>query len=238
MTVGRISSSSAAARRDAEPLSPWLRRHAAVMLAALGATVWVPHGAWLTLAAAGSFADLLYRERARLLQPYGYANQLTVLRLGVLLAAAALMNELPSPWLWLLFAANVVADVADGYVARRTHQVSAFGAVLDREVDAVFVLVAYVYFFVVAGLPAWVLIPGLLPYVYRIAMFVRRDQSAPEHRERLAPFLAGANFVVLLIAVGAPVELQRPVVLLSITIVGVSFLVSFANLYSDEHSAT
>ena len=234
MTVGHISSSCGAEPREADCLSPWLSRHAAVMLVAVAVTIVLPSGIWLAVAALASFAELGYRERARLtvLQPYGgYANQLTTLRLGLLLIAAALMSELPDLWLWLLLAANVAVDVVDGYVARRTQQVSPFGAVFDREVDAVFVLVAYLYFFVVEGLPAWVLIPGLLPYVYRLSTLARRSKPAPEHRERLAPFLAGANFVVLLIAVGAPPELQLRVVLLSAALVGVSFLMSFVNLY-------
>jgi phosphatidylglycerophosphate synthase len=234
-----MSSPSGVRRPDFEPLSPWLSRHAVVMLLAAGVTVLVPSGAWVTLAAAASFADLLYRERPWLVQPYGgYANQLTALRLGLLLMAAALMNELPSLWLWLLLAANVAIDVIDGYVARRTNQVSPFGAVFDREVDGVFVLVAYLYFHVVAGLPAWVLIPGLLPYLYRLSTLARRDRLAPAHREKLAPFLAGANFVVLLVAVMAAPEAQFRVVLLSMALVGVSFFVSFVSLYLDEYSAS
>ena len=211
------------------------------MLVAVAVTVVLPSGIWLALAALASFAELGYRERARLaaFTPYGgYANRLTALRLALLLTAAAFMSELPDGWLWLLLAGNVVVDVVDGRVARRTQQASPLGAVLDREVDAVFVLVAYLYFFVVVGLPAWVLIPGLLPYAYRLSMLTRPSRPAPEHRERLAPFLAGANFVVLLIAVGAPADLQLRVVLLSAALVGVSFTVSFVNLYLDEYSAS
>jgi phosphatidylglycerophosphate synthase len=239
MTVGRETNASGLKRRDAEPLSPWLSRHATVMLVAAGATVWVPSGAWVTLAAAASFADLIYHGRPWLLHPYGgYANQLTALRLALLLTAAALMGELPTAFLWLLLAANVAVDVIDGYVARRTNQVSLFGAVFDREVDAVFVLVAYLYLHAVAGLPAWVLLPGLLPYLYRLSTLARRDRPAPELQEKLAPFLAGANFVVLLVAVVAAPELQLHVVLLSMALVGASFCVSFVNLYRNEYSAS
>jgi phosphatidylglycerophosphate synthase len=241
MTVGRISTASGDEGRGADGLSPWLSRHAAAMLIAVAVTVVLPSGVWVALAALASFVELGCRERTRLaaFRPYGgYANQLTALRLALLLTAAAFMGELPDAWLWLLLAANVAVDVVDGRVARRTQQVSPFGAVLDREVDAVFVLVAYLYFFVVVGLPAWVLIPGLLPYAYRLYTLTRPSRPAPEHRERLAPFLAGANFVVLLVAVGAPADLQLRVVLLSAALVGVSFTVSFVNLYLDEYSAS
>jgi phosphatidylglycerophosphate synthase len=239
MTVGHLSSPSGGERRDVDLLSPWLSRHAALMLVGAGVTLWVPSGAWVTLAAAVSFADLIHRARPWLAKPYGgYANQLTALRLGLLLTAAALMNGLPSRWLCLLLAANVAADAIDGHVARRTNGVSPFGAVFDREVDGVFVLVAYLYFHVVAGLPAWVLIPGLLPYLYRLSTLARRDRPPPERREKLAPFLAGANFVLLLVAVAAAPELQLRVVLLSMALVGVSFFVSFVHLYLDEYSAS
>lgn len=239
MTVEPITRSTGAERDGAEPLSPWLSWHAAAMLLAAAVTVMAPSGVWAALAAACSFAALVYRARPWRASPYGgYANQLTALRLGLLVAAAAAMTEVPTAWFWSLLALNVAVDVADGYVARRTRQVSPFGAVFDREVDAVFVLVAYLYFFVVAGLGAWVLVPGLLPYLYRLSTLARRDKPAAEHRERLAPFLAGANFVVLLVAVAAPPHLQLRVVLFSAALVGVSFLLSFVSLYLDEYSTS
>jgi phosphatidylglycerophosphate synthase len=186
-----------------------------------------------------SFSALWYRQRRKhtRLRPYGgYANWLTALRLGLVLAAAAFMTALSGPWLWILLAANVVIDVGDGYVARHWDQVSAFGAVFDREVDAVFVLIVYLYFFVAHDFAVWILAPGLLPYAYRLAASARRHRPVPEQRERVAPLLAGANYVVLLIAVAAPTELQLPVLLLSTAIVMASFLGSFLSLYRNEYS--
>jgi phosphatidylglycerophosphate synthase len=148
------------------------------------------------------------------------------------------MADLPKWWLWVLLAINVAVDVVDGFVARRASQSSPFGAVFDREVDGVFVLAAYVYFFVVEGLPAAVLLPGLLPYGYRLAAQLRPGRAAAHHRERFAPFLAGTNFVVLLVAIGAPAELTVGMVSLSTALVVLSFSMSFAGLfYSNGHSA-
>jgi phosphatidylglycerophosphate synthase len=241
MVAGRISSACGVQRRDSEEtLSAWLNRHSAAMLGTAALTVVAPSGLWLALTAGASFAALAYRERLRhaLLKPYGgYANQLTALRLALVLTAAALMNDLPRLWLWVLLAGNVAVDVVDGFVARRANQASAFGAVFDREVDAVFVLTAYVYFFAVEDLPAVVLLPGLLPYAYRLATRLRAGGSAPDHRERFASFLAGANFAVLLVAIGAPAELMLGIVSLSAALVVLSFSMSFASLYLDGHSA-
>jgi phosphatidylglycerophosphate synthase len=154
------------------------------------------------------------------------------------LVATALMTELPAAWVWGVCGANVALDVADGYVARRTGQVTAFGAVFDREADALFVLAVYVYLFVVNGLPSWVLVPGALPYLFRVVVALRRDRPPPEQRERLAPVLAGANFVVLLVALAAPPEPRLYVALASVALVGVSFLVSFVKLLRHDYSAS
>jgi phosphatidylglycerophosphate synthase len=226
---------------ETDRLTPWLTRHAAIMLAAIGLTLALPSGTWLALAGAWSFAELWYRERERhaRLEPYGgYANQLTALRAGLLLAAAALLTKLPVAWLWALLLANVAIDVADGHVARRTGQVTPFGAVFDREVDALFVLIVYAYLFLVSGLRAWVLIPGALPYLFRFVVALQRDRPPPELRERWAPVLAGVNFVVLLAAVASPPELRLYVAITSVALVGVSFLVSFAKLFRHDYSAS
>jgi phosphatidylglycerophosphate synthase len=235
-------------RRDSKPrtatdetadLTAWLDRHAAVMLAAVLAAATLRSGAWVTLAGALSFAALWYRGRRRLaeLVPHGgYANGLTALRLALLLGAAAWMTEMSAAWLLLLFTANVAIDVLDGYVARHAAQVTQLGAVLDRETDAVFVMVAYLYFFLVLGFSAWLLLPALLPYVYRLLAGTRRDSPTPDHRERLAVALAGVNFVALLIAVAAPARAQPYVLALSASIVAASFLKSFWNLYRHEYS--
>jgi phosphatidylglycerophosphate synthase len=211
------------------------------MLVAIGLTIALPSGTWLALAGTWSFADLWYRERARhaRLEPYGgYANQLTALRVGLVLAATALMTKLPAPWLWAVFAANVAIDVADGHVARRTGQATPFGAVFDREADALFVLAVYVYLFLVDGLAAWVLLPGALPYVFSVVVALRPYRPPPQHRERLATLLAGVNFVALLAAVASPPEPRLYIVIGSVTLVGVSFLVSFVKLFRHDYSAS
>jgi phosphatidylglycerophosphate synthase len=158
------------------------------------------------------------------------------LRLAAILGAAALLTDIPREWLLLLFGANVALDVADGYTARRTAQVTQLGTMFDREADAVFVLVAYLYFFCVADVGAWILLPGLLPYLYRL--FVRAVRAAPadQTKERLAAVLAGANYVFLLLAVAVPPPVQASVLAVSTAIVLVSFGISFWKVYRDEHS--
>jgi phosphatidylserine synthase len=181
-----------------------------------------------------SLAAFWHRHASRCPEapPYGsYANYVTALRLLIILCAAALMVQLSDSWLLLLFAVNVALDVADGYLARRHDQVTRFGAAFDREADAVFVLVAYTYFLVMRDVGAWILLPGVLPYLYRLVAWRLREPAAPEERQQFAVRLAGANYVLLLLAVVVPAQPQLYVLIVSTSIVIASFLMSFWNLY-------
>jgi phosphatidylglycerophosphate synthase len=150
-----------------------------------------------------------------------------MLRLILVLGVAATMGEVSRSFVLLAFAANVALDVVDGYVARRNRQATDFGAAFDREVDAVFVLVAYLYFFLVHGAAAWILLPGVLPYVYRLFVWKFCAAFSTERRLRVAARLAGMNYVLLLVAVAASAEMQYYVLIASTFVVAFSFLVSF-----------
>jgi hypothetical protein len=216
----------------------WLNRHSALMVAATACAVATHRGESVALAAAISFAILVYQSRASLLALTpcgGYANWLTGARLVLLLLAAVSMDRVPREVLLGVFAANVVVDMADGYVARRTGQVTQLGVVLDRETDALFVLVAYLYFFLKEGVAPWILVPGLLPYGYRLLALTRPAPPAPDRKERLARPLAGANYAVLLVAIAAAPDAARYVLLLSASLVASSFFVSFWNLYRNAY---
>jgi phosphatidylglycerophosphate synthase len=182
------------------------------------------------IVAALSFAFLWYQNRAEaaLARPYaGYANYVTLLRLTLILGVAVAMGGISRSFVLLAFAANVVLDGLDGYVARRNRQASDFGAAFDREVDAVFVLVAYLYFFLVHGAAAWILLPGILPYAYRLVVWRFGAAFSAEKKLRVAAYLAGLNYVLLLAAVAASTDMQLYVLIASTFVVASSFSISF-----------
>ncbi|MBI5629603.1 MAG: CDP-diacylglycerol--glycerol-3-phosphate 3-phosphatidyltransferase [Elusimicrobia bacterium] len=75
------------------------------------------------------------------------ANQLTMLRMGLALAMflALMQKSVASHWAaFALFLAAIVTDWVDGYVARRTGTVSAFGKVADPIADKILVLGALI----------------------------------------------------------------------------------------------
>ncbi|MBL4634309.1 MAG: CDP-alcohol phosphatidyltransferase family protein [Kofleriaceae bacterium] len=94
---------------------------------------------------------------------FGWANSLTWAR--VLLCA--LLFALPAgPGLACLALLILILDAADGALARLHGSTSSYGAALDKECDAFFMLAMclLVWWQGLAG--PWVLIPGLWRYVY------------------------------------------------------------------------
>src|SRR5690606_23877507 len=148
----------------------------------------------------------------------------------VLVAAAAAMPALTQPWALAAFALNVAVDAIDGRVARARGEATRFGAVLDREADAFFVLVAYVYLHWVSAVGAWVLFLGVLPYVYRLLVVATALGVAPDRKERMAAALAGTNFALLLAAVALP-EFAGPIVAATAAVLTVSFGRSLWSLF-------
>lgn len=81
------------------------------------------------------------------------ANIITLLRFP--LSAALLFLSALSPAFLAVYAAAGVTDMIDGFVARKTHTESTFGARLDSAADIVFVAVCLVKLLPALGLPMW-----------------------------------------------------------------------------------
>ncbi len=105
---------------------------------------------------------------------------------------------------WLLFGTVVLAallDGVDGWVARRTRSESAFGARFDMEIDAAFVLVLSILVYQLDKAGAWVLLSGLLRYLFIAAGFVvprLRATLPPSIRRRVICAIQVAALVVCL----------------------------------------
>ncbi|HJW89852.1 MAG TPA: CDP-alcohol phosphatidyltransferase family protein [Anaerolineales bacterium] len=151
---------------------------------------WPDHAwRWLGLAAAGGLwlSWLLWRSLSlnrapdsdRLLPAIGPGTQLTLLR-GLLLAALAglLFSPRPPGWLaWLpglYYTLAAIADLFDGYLARRSGQVTLLGERLDLSLDGVGVLVAALLVVQYGQAPAWYLLVGLVRYLFVAWIWLRQ----------------------------------------------------------------
>jgi phosphatidylglycerophosphate synthase len=204
------------------------------MLVATAVALATDHGAAVAIVGAISFLALSSRGAALAMPRRTLANGLTAGRLVALLAVAAALPGVPAAWALAAFVLNVALDSLDGKVARARAETTILGAILDRETDAVFVLVAYLYLHWAGGMTPWVVLAGLLPYLYRL-LASNIAAVAPDGKERFAPGLAGINFVLLIAAVALPTH-ATAIVAASVAIVFASFGASFWNLYRHAHS--
>lgn len=98
----------------------------------------------------------------------GPANYVTAVRAALVSLVAGLVGEPSTPTLAAAAVAAsalaVALDGLDGWLARRTHLASAFGARFDMEIDALLILMLSVLAWQHGKAGAWVLASGLLRY--------------------------------------------------------------------------
>lgn len=133
----------------------------------------------------------------------GRADAVTLGRATLAVGVAALVADgaAADPRLPVLVGVTVVAlalDAVDGAVARRRGEVSALGARLDMEVDALLLLVLAI---AVAGrLGAWVLLIGALRYLFVAAGRLEPRLRAPLPDGLARKVVAAAQGIVLVAA--------------------------------------
>jgi phosphatidylglycerophosphate synthase len=153
---------------------------------------------------------------------FGAANGLTIARAALLggLPPAAALGAGPAIGVSLLF---LGADGVDGWLARRRGRTSEFGAFLDKETDALFLLLLCAVAAFQNRLPLWILGAGLLRYVFVVVVFLLDPPEKTEERSNLARYLYGAMVGALLLSFLPYPALYRPLVLLAAGALAVSF---------------
>jgi phosphatidylglycerophosphate synthase len=120
------------------------------------------------------------------------ANQVTAVRaVLVVFIAAYVLAPASAENSWHVVAAAVTAtalDGVDGWLARRTGNVTAFGARFDMETDAAMILALSVIAYGYGKAGAWVLASGLLRYAFVAAAwaFPWMNAALPPSRRRQA----------------------------------------------------
>jgi CDP-diacylglycerol--glycerol-3-phosphate 3-phosphatidyltransferase len=180
---------------------------------ALLAENWGALTRWIWTLAAGAFCAYVltvlwkalpynYRlEDGVFFSSFGAGNLLSLLR-GWFLGAMAgfILTPLPSGWLaWLpgmLYILNGVADFFDGYLARRSHQVTAMGERLDLSLDGLGVLFASLLLYRYGTLPFWILLVGAARFIFLFVTWLRKKSGRAVYDLPPSPLrraLAGAQ---------------------------------------------
>jgi CDP-diacylglycerol--glycerol-3-phosphate 3-phosphatidyltransferase len=131
---------------------------------------------------------ILWRKYEQQLQLSAHANHFSIADLvtlgrGFLVAGVAGFLFLPKPdglHAWLpgsLYLIAVLADYADGYLARLHNSVSEFGAALDRNFDALTTLIGSLLGILYGRFPPWYFAVGLAFYVFSVAMWIMKESG-------------------------------------------------------------
>jgi len=152
---------------------------------------------------------------------FGPANAITLTRLAIAAAVGLLPGAGPVAAALVIVA--LVLDGVDGSVARCRGQASSFGAKLDMETDSLLVAVATAKLAVTGRLGAWILVPGVLRYVYALAIRFAPTSLEEAPRTRFGRYV----FAVLATSLAAslwPLEpIQRPLAACAAAITAHSF---------------
>ena len=188
---------------------------AVVPLTALATTTW-----WLLELPVGYFAQVAvaYVGLALLLvwhlpdrataEGLGAANRLTLGRATLILPLSAIAARpvvLAADIAWYIIGVATVAlvlDGVDGWMARRSHKASPFGARFDMELDSFLMLVLSILVWRSGKVEAWAILIGLPRYLYVAAGWVwpmLRAELPPSVRRKAVCVTQG---VLLLVCLG------------------------------------
>ena len=181
----------------------WTRFHA-FLLIAVGLACIVAREAWpAALIGAGSLLFALGTELRARSSParLGAANAVTLGRVGLVILLGWCLRAQPGPREAALILIVFALDGLDGWLARRAGTASAFGARFDMESDALFVLVCALGLYARGRLGAFVLVPGLLRYLYVLALALVPQLEREAPRSSLGRY--AFSLLVLSLAVSA-----------------------------------
>jgi phosphatidylglycerophosphate synthase len=174
-----------------------------------------------------AFATMMARRH-----PYprfGPANYVTLSRALVVVLLAGLIGQPGTPnLLWFIVVISglaAVLDGVDGWLARRTGMTSAFGARFDMETDAALIMVLSILVWRHEKAGWWVLLSGLLRYIFVAAGWVLPWLAAPLRSTWRGKTIAMTQVVVLICAVAPviPVALSSPAAAIALAALTWSF---------------
>ena len=180
---------------------------------------------WLIAVAVPSFTFwvFFYCKEASYSFPGSIPNVITCSRCFLLVLVTVLHTNFSNMALGIMFALVCMLDMLDGYLARKLRQSSLLGEYLDKETDALFVLILSILIYIRIIPSFWVLIPGLIRYLYFISIFVFLKENEKEHKDPWARIIA----VFMFISIIAVYILPLPIGTILYAVATVAILYSF-----------
>lgn len=162
-------------------------------------------GKVLVVFSAGAALMLLGLPKHHPFDTIGPANQATVIRGALVALLAGLIGEPAHGGVPALATATAIIatllDGVDGWLARRSQMSSGFGARFDMETDALLIAVLATLAWQFGKVGAWVLLSGLLRYLYIAAGALLRWLRGPLPPSYLRKTIAVVQTIALIVVI-------------------------------------
>ena len=163
-----------------------------------------PATATIILAVVVVEMTLRINERNHPFAEFGLANAVTLARATFVALVTAAIGERSEPAIAAVAAATAIAvtlmDGVDGWLARRNGMSSAFGARFDMEVDALLIQALSILVWTHDKAGAWVILSGLLRYIFVAAGWVWPWMERPLEPSRRRQTVCVVQVVALIVA--------------------------------------
>jgi phosphatidylglycerophosphate synthase/uncharacterized membrane protein YbhN (UPF0104 family) len=219
--------------------TPWTYANAASMVVGSVLSAWIGYPPLLGFVA-GFCCFILVAQGQGSWTPagrFGMPNLITTARLIMTMCLLFAYGRHPGWQLAATAGLILLMDVVDGWVARKTGQSSAFGASYDVEADALLVMTIAMLLFSRDTAGPWVLLAGLLRYLYVLApaLFPTPVGQAPRSRHgRIVYVTLLSCFIVALVVEGPG---GRLLALAGTIVITASFAHSFWQRYAGGRDA-
>ena len=206
------------------------------MTFALVLTINCKHIFYLPLFAFLSFSFLFFSQREQLLPKNvpilgSYASQITFLRFLICSITALYLVPLSHWVLFFLFGFTIFLDGVDGFIARKYQQESPLGALLDKTMDAYFVLLLIYFLIQNYEIPMWFIGIGYLHYGYELLMQGLGWTNLNIPKNPIGKYVAALFFISLLSPFILPANWHLPLMYSSAFLICCSFSLSFWHKY-------
>jgi uncharacterized membrane protein YbhN (UPF0104 family)/phosphatidylglycerophosphate synthase len=221
-------------RTSREKVKPWTYANALSMLVAAALVLWLSYPPLLAFVGALCFFFLVAQARGAWTPTgsFGLPNAVTTLRLVVTMAMLLAFAHEPG---WMLAVAalfNLLLDVVDGWLARRSGLSGEFGARYDIEADALLVLALGILLHHRGLAGPWVILAGAWRYLYVLTPLLFPTPLGEARRSRHGRFAYVLMLTCFMLTLVLPPGMGAPLSLIGTVAVSLSFLHSFWERYA------
>ena len=181
--------------------------------------------------AALSFAWLIVRVQGNWssISQFGPANAVTLFRLLLIFGLAAFTAR---PDLMIASALLILClDGVDGWLARKFDCASEFGEYFDKETDAFFMLVLCWLIVLDQRLGLWILLPGLMRYVFVCFLMIAKPPAYKEQQTTTGKVVFVVTMLVLIACFTDYAPIYSPLALAITLLLSYSFIDSIRLIY-------